>query len=195
MQDYSKLVHFLFEVGMLRKTPRSGYQFLGTGQENVAEHSFRTAIIGFVLGKLAQVDAYKLAIMCLIHDFPEARCGDFNYVNKIYNQADHVQAFKDSVAQTGLEELLNLFIEFEEVNSKESLLAQDADQLDLMLNLKEQLDLGNKYAKTWLECAQKRLRTKEGKLLAKHILNTDSQEWWFTIKDKSWWEQKSNEPK
>ncbi|MBW1775527.1 MAG: HD domain-containing protein, partial [Deltaproteobacteria bacterium] len=43
------LINFLFEVGMLKKTPRSGYQFLGTGQESVAEHSFRTAIIGYML--------------------------------------------------------------------------------------------------------------------------------------------------
>lgn len=35
-----KVVHFLFEAGMLRHTPRSGYPFLCTGRENVAEYSY-----------------------------------------------------------------------------------------------------------------------------------------------------------
>ena len=39
---------FLYEVGMLKKTPRTGYRFLGSGEESVAEHSFRTAVIGYV---------------------------------------------------------------------------------------------------------------------------------------------------
>ena len=31
-----RLADFVFELGMLRKTPRTGYQFLGSGAENVA---------------------------------------------------------------------------------------------------------------------------------------------------------------
>ena len=46
-----RLTDFLNEVGMLRHTPRSGYKFLGSGQETVAEHSHRTAVIGYVLAK------------------------------------------------------------------------------------------------------------------------------------------------
>lgn len=41
------IADFLFEVGMLCKTPRSGYQFLGSGRESVAEHILRTVFIGF----------------------------------------------------------------------------------------------------------------------------------------------------
>ncbi|MDO9630796.1 MAG: HD domain-containing protein, partial [Humidesulfovibrio sp.] len=52
----TRLADFLFECGMLRKTPRTGYQFLGSGAENVAEHSFRTAVVGFVLAKMAGAD-------------------------------------------------------------------------------------------------------------------------------------------
>ena len=46
-----RLTDFLNEVGMLRHTPRSGYAFLGSGRETVAEHSHRTAVIGYVLAK------------------------------------------------------------------------------------------------------------------------------------------------
>jgi putative hydrolase of HD superfamily len=40
------IANFLFEVGMLQKTPRSGFQFLGSGHESVAEHVFSTVFIG-----------------------------------------------------------------------------------------------------------------------------------------------------
>jgi 5'-deoxynucleotidase YfbR-like HD superfamily hydrolase len=46
------IANFLFEAGMLKRTPRSGFQFLGTGAESVAEHILRTSYIGYALGKL-----------------------------------------------------------------------------------------------------------------------------------------------
>ena len=51
----NRLCDFIFEAGMLRRTPRSGYQFLGSGRENVAEHSFLCALIGLVLAELAVI--------------------------------------------------------------------------------------------------------------------------------------------
>jgi len=55
-----EFVNFLFEVGMLKKTPRTGYQFLGSGQESVAEHSFRTVLIGYLLShQEPKADAMK----------------------------------------------------------------------------------------------------------------------------------------
>ena len=48
---------------MLKKTPRTGYQFLGTGKESVAEHSFRTAIIGYVLASIVRgVNLLKVVV-------------------------------------------------------------------------------------------------------------------------------------
>jgi putative hydrolase of HD superfamily len=76
--------------------------------------------------------------------------------------------------------------EFNEKKTKESLIAHDADQLSLILQLKEYGDLGNKYTKDWIEFARKRLCTDTAKKLADSIIATDSSQWWF--KDKSnWW--------
>ncbi|MBU1041172.1 MAG: HD domain-containing protein [Proteobacteria bacterium] len=192
----TRLADFLFECGMLRKTPRTGYQFLGTGQENVAEHSFRTAVIGFVLAKMAGADKERTAMMCLFHDLHEARTGDFNYVAHIYNTSQRTRALDDALSGTGLaEDLLPLWAELEETESLESRLAQDADQLDLMLNLKEQSDLGNKYADKWLAAAAQRFRTDEGRQLAQTILETDHTDWWFLGPDASWWEKKNGSRK
>lgn len=187
-----RLADFLFEAGMLRKTPRTGYQFLGTGSENVAEHSFRTAVAGYVLAKMAGADTSRTAMLCLFHDLHEARTGDFNYVNRIYNQSDRSASLKDATEGTGLgEDILGMWDELEDADTIEGRLAQDADQIDMILNLKEQWDLGNQYAKKWMDSALKRLRTPEGKALAERIATTDHTDWWYLAPDESWWTRKN----
>ncbi len=182
------IANFLFEAGMLKRTPRSGFQFLGTGAESVAEHIFRTTYIGYALGKLAPgANVDRMIKMCLFHDLPEARTGDLNYVNKKYVQADEKKAVED-LAQTlpfgG--EIRKLVGEFIEGKTEEAKLARDADQLEMILALKEYKDLGNKYADEWLEFSLKRLQTETGKQLARVILETDSSLWWFSDKG-DWW--------
>jgi putative hydrolase of HD superfamily len=188
----TRLTDFLFECGMLRKTPRTGYQFLGTGSENVAEHSFRTAVIGHVLAKMAGADVARTTYMCLFHDLHEARTGDFNYVNRIYNTSTRTLALEHACKGTGLEEdILGYWKELEETASLEARLAQDADQLDFILNLKEEADLGNRYASQWLETAVQRVRTPWGRELAETIATTDHADWWFLGPDPSWWARKN----
>lgn len=182
------LVNFLFEVGMLKKTPRTGYQFLGSGAESVAEHSFRTAVIGYSLSlQVPQADAKKAALMGLFHDLHEARTGDHNYVNKRYVQVDEEKALKDMAQDLPFgSEILALCQEFNDGDSLEAQISRDADQLDLILELKEQLDLGNRYASDWLGYAIERLRTESARKMAQEILETDSTEWWF-VKERERW--------
>jgi 5'-deoxynucleotidase YfbR-like HD superfamily hydrolase len=182
------IANFLFEAGMLKRTPRSGFQFLGSGAESVAEHIFRTTYIGYTLGKMVTtVNVDRLVKMCLFHDLPEARTGDLNYVNKKYVEADENKAVAD-LAQTlpfG-EEIRDLIFEFIEGKTEEAKLARDADQIEMILALKEYKDLGNKYADEWLEFSLKRLQTVAGRELTKAILETDSSMWWFSDKG-DWW--------
>lgn len=188
----TRLADLLFEAGMLRKTPRTGYQFLGSGAENVAEHSFRTALIGFVLASRAGADPFKTMALCLFHDLHEARTGDFNYVNKLYNACDSRRAMVDALAGTGLSAaVMPLHDELEAAVTPEAALAQDADQIDLIANLKEELDHGNRYAAAWIDAALARLRTDGGRELAKAVATTDHTEWWFNGPDRQWWNRKN----
>ncbi|RLB19158.1 MAG: phosphohydrolase [Deltaproteobacteria bacterium] len=182
------IVNFLFEVGMLKKTPRTGYQFLGSGSESVADHSFRTAVIGYVLAaRHSKADGQKVLLMCLFHDLPEARTGDHNYVNKRYVQVAEERAAADLVSNLGFgAEIFQLIQEFNQGETVEARLAKDADQLDLILELKEQKDLGNPYAGEWLSYALKRLTSTEAIQLASEIMETDSTDWWFEKKT-DWW--------
>ncbi len=188
METMNALINFLFEVGMLKKTPRTGYQFLGSGQESVAEHSFRAAVIGYVLSrKESGADSLKTVLMCLFHDLHEARTGDQNYVNKRYVRVDEDGAMRDLARELPFaDELLSLTREFNRGETIEARLSKDADQLSLIVELKEQQDLGNKYAGEWLHYAMKRLRTKNAKGMAREILETDWTDWWFEKKT-DWW--------
>lgn len=184
----ARVADFLFEAGMLRKTPRSGYQFLGSGRENVAEHSFRAALIGYVLADMAGANAERTAMLCLIHDFHEARTGDFNYVNSLYNSSKQRLAMEHALKGTGLtSRLLALWDEQDAEQSPEALLAKDADQLDLLLNLVEERNLGNPYAAKWIESAILRLVTPEGRTLAAQIVDSDHTDWWHKGPDADWW--------
>ena len=183
-----RIANFLFEAGMLKRTPRTGFQFLGSGAESVAEHIFRTVYIGYALGRLTEkADTDRIIKMCLFHDLPEARTGDLNYVNKKYVKADETRAVNDLAATLPFgEEIQELIFEFLKGESLEAQLAQDADQLEMILALKEYKDLGNKYAEEWLEFAIKRLKTDIARELSGKILETDSSLWWFSDKSE-WW--------
>jgi len=183
-----EIANFLFEVGMLNKTPRTGFQFLGSGKESVAEHILRTLFIGYALCKLdPSVDELKVLRMCLVHDLPEARTGDMNYMYKKYVTVDEEKAVRELTENLPFgDEIKAVLGEFNEKKTRESLLAHDADQLGLILLLKEYGDLGNKYSREWLDYAVRRLCTDEGRKLADAILRTDWTQWWF--RDKSdWW--------
>lgn len=186
--ELKAIADFLFEVGMLKRTPRSGFQFLGTGHETVAEHSLRCAVIGYVLARMSDLPTDKVVLMCLFHDLVEARTGDLNYVNKKYVRADEDAAMRDMTDNLPFgDEIRSLSSEFNQRVTVEAELAQDADQIEMILQLKELGDLGNRYAKDWISTAMKRLRTECGKRLARSILNTDFSAWWFKEKDDHWW--------
>lgn len=186
--DLHSISNFLFEVGMLNRTPRSGFQFLGSGRQSVAEHLLRVSYLGFTLGRLVpEADAGRLLHLCLLHDLVEARTGDLNYENKKYVKSDEKKALRELAATVPFgDEIIDLHEEFEEGNTLEARLARDCDQLETILFLKEQKDLGNPQADDWLPFALKRLSEPIAKELAESILNTHSSTWWFGNKD-DWW--------
>jgi putative hydrolases of HD superfamily len=182
------IANFLFEVGMLSRTPRSGYQFLGSGSESVAEHILRTIFVGYTLCKMDKsLDEQRVLKMCILHDLPEARTGDMNYVNKKYVKVDEEKAVKELTESLSFgNDIKEAIEEFNCKETRESLIARDADQIALILQLKECGDLGNKYSEEWISFAIQRLTTENGKKLSDIITKTDSSQWWFKEKG-TWW--------
>ncbi len=188
-KDKKAIINFLFEVGALSKTPRSAFYFLGSGGQSVSEHITRTAYIGYVLSILdGKVDGAKVMQMCLLHDLAETRTSDLNYVHQKYTISDEYKAIEDLAATLPFgEKILKTLKEYAARKSREAILAKEADRLEWILTLKEQVDVGNTRAKTWIPSGVKRLETKIGKDLAKEIVKTNSDDWWFSNKKDSWW--------
>ncbi len=184
----SRLADFVHEVGMLRHTPRTGWPFLGTNSENVAEHSYRTAVIGYILAKRCHASVEEVVLECLFHDLHEARTGDFNYVYHRYNTARVRDALSDCLEGTGLgDDILGLTDRFDNGEKLESRLARDADQLDFIANLVVARSNGSDFANDWLESALKRLTTEAGRELAESLVSGDPNAWWYARVPKSWW--------
>jgi len=174
-------VNFVFEAGFLKRLARTGYPYLGSGHESVAEHTCGMLYNAFVLAQYHDgVDMTRLLKMCLFHDLPETRIGDLNYVNKKYVTADEEKAVREQTERLPFgKEIVSLLHEFNEKETLEAKIAHDADQLDLLFHVKVQADIGNLQAEPWLDFAYKRLITETARQLARTAMETDSTDWWF----------------
>jgi putative hydrolases of HD superfamily len=193
--EIKDVADFLFEGRLLKKIPRSGFQFLGDGKESVAEHCFSTILIAYVISRLKpDVNAEKLLSLCLVHDLAEARVGDLNYVQKMYVTVDENKALSHMTRHLPFgEHLAGLIDEFNQKKSKEAQLAHDADQLALILELKNMSDLGKTHADKWLVKVIQRLDTDIGKYLADAILNREQDSWWLKDYNENWRNDSSEE--
>lgn len=186
--NFDSSADFIYEAGILAKTPRSGFWYLGTGQQNVAEHSFRTAIIAYMLAQMDEsVDSDKVLVMALFHDFAEARTADANYVHQKYTKVDEKAAIKDAFSQVSFgDDVEQKLLELEKRETVESQIVKEADNLELLAMLRDEQEKGNERASHWIKLTVKRLKTENGKKLAKHLIERHPDNWWFD-KDGQWW--------
>ncbi len=178
-----RIVEFLFETMLLKRVHRTGYQFLGPGKESVAEHTFAVMCIAWTLARLTpEADTGRLLTMCLVHDLPEARMGDLNYVQKQYVAADESLAVAHMTQ--GLPfgpDIRALIDEFNARETTEAKLASDADQLAFLLDLKSLSDMGYRAPEKWAGHVKERLQTTAGLELADCIATTEWDSWWLKI--------------
>ncbi|PLX68403.1 MAG: phosphohydrolase [Denitrovibrio sp.] len=187
MKQNDRVADFFYEIGIIQVMKRSGQDFLGSGTQSVADHSFRVAMMGYTLAKMSGADADKVMKMCMFHDLEESRTGDLNYLQQAYVESDDDKALKESVEGLPIEDEVHSIIdEYKAQESAEAKLAKDADVLELLFFLKEQKDKGNHQASNWISGVVKRLQTE----LAKEIFRSASEkmyyEWWYNRKDESW---------
>jgi putative hydrolase of HD superfamily len=183
--DMKSIVNFFFETGFLQRLQRSGNDFLGSGNQTVGSHIFRTVVIGYALAKLSGADILKTVLMCLFHDIEESRTGDLNYLQQRYVKSYDEKALNGVVEDLPFgKDIKNILMEFESQETFEATLAKDADTIELILYLKEEYDKGNQEAKNWIYYAKKRLINEISVHLVKEIENTSHNEWWKSVTDK-----------
>ncbi|HPN72696.1 MAG TPA: HD domain-containing protein [Candidatus Omnitrophota bacterium] len=179
-----KILDFFAEAGTLKRLKRSGWGMTGSGyEESVAEHSFRCAVIGYVLSKMEKVDPYEVLMMTLFNDIHEARIGDSHKVAHRYVDVrraekkafgEQMRVLPDAVS----EELSVIRSRHDAQVTPASLVARDADILECLIQAKEFYDMGYVKTKKFFTAAPRHLKTKSAKRLWKKALKWDSSAWW-----------------
>jgi putative hydrolases of HD superfamily len=183
-----KICNYIFELGTLKKFAHSGVKLAGVKDpDTIAEHVYRSAIIGYVLAKMEKADASKVAMICLFHDNAECRVTDLHKVARRYIDPDEgeIKAYKEQVSGFPPEtakELTNLFTEFEEAKTKEGILARDADMLEMAFQAKEYMETGYKACQDWIDNVENNIKSKSAKTLLKTMKKTGFTEWWIGLK-------------
>jgi len=172
MEDIAKL---LFEAGMLKLVPRSGWFKIGIkNPESVAEHSFRTALIAFIITYMETSDvskASKASFLALIHDFHESRTLDLHKLSRKYVSMDSGKALKEqleSLPEDMRKEIEKLMEEFGDF-------VKDADKLELLLQAKE---YSESYPSAMIYAQDLEFKTEAAKKLAEVIRSSDHR-WWL----------------
>lgn len=172
----------------MRKLARMHRQVLMTDDlsDNIATHSFRVAIIGMILAHEENVDAGKVAMMCLIHDFGEARSNDHNWVHKRYVAIDEKQIIEEQLHELPVPLFAQLAREYMSRETKEAKIAKEADLLDQILLLREYAWQGNREAEAWLHGKGtkkgneqlKKLTMESAKRLGRALYRRNPSQWW-----------------
>ncbi|MEK7162558.1 MAG: HD domain-containing protein [Patescibacteria group bacterium] len=159
---------------------------MGTGEQSVAEHLFRTAVIGYILARLtpkAKVD--RVIFLCLMHDIGEARTSDLNYVHQRYGRLAESQAVADLAKTLPFgKDIKEAYSEEQARKTLEAKIAKDADQIEWIVTLRGEGAKGNTKTKDWIKTVEKRMATPAAKRLTKLLVSTHPDRWWFDIKDK-----------
>lgn len=187
-----KLTQFLYEMAALRNIRRSHQSaFAKDDADNIAAHSFHTAIIGYFLAKELKADCDKVLKMCLFHDMEETRSGDQNWINKKY-----IKVFEKEIRNDQLknlphnEEIAELTNEYDNRETIESKIVKDADLLNQIFLLKEYEHRGFKEAGEWLYSGsqseyEKLMLTDLAKEIAGEVKKQSPHDWW-----QDFWTQK-----
>lgn len=182
------IINYFIEINTLKRIKRSGSWIAGIKDpDTVAEHAFRTAQIGYVLAHLEEADVFKVTTMCLFHDNAEARIGDHHKIMARYIDTHEAEkkATKDQLQNLPKEiseKLLKLSEEFNKLESKEAIIAKDADLIELALQAKEFLELGYHGKQNWLDNIKMALKTKSAKKMFQSMEKSSINDWWQGLK-------------
>jgi putative hydrolases of HD superfamily len=174
-----RIADFLFEAGQLKNLPRTGWHTIRAPRESVAEHSFRVALLGYALAKMAGLGAGEESLLikaCLMHDLHEARIGDLHRLAKRYAKADEKMAEREQ--RRGLMFEKDMKNVLDDLPSKLRQYLYEADKIECAITAKEYLDAGYD-TKKWIDNTKPMVKSKEGKALLAAIASTHAHGWMF----------------
>ncbi|HZN76407.1 MAG TPA: HD domain-containing protein [Micromonosporaceae bacterium] len=178
---------FIFEAGMLKRAKRAGWWIAGLKDpESIAEHSFRTAIIGTILAAMEGADPARVAMLCVLHDTQETRIGDIPHIGRRYLEAaDNNTVTADQVATCPpavADAITSAVAEYEAATTQEAIVAHDADKLECLVQAVEYRHHGLTTVQPWIDSCRAALKTDSAQRLADAALNGQPLEWLTTYR-------------
>ncbi|MET8264793.1 HD domain-containing protein [Micromonospora arida] len=180
--DAAGAMNFIFEAGVLKRAARTGWWFAGVKQpESIAEHSFRTALIGMMLAAMEGADPARVSMLCTLHDTQETRITDIPHIAKRYLTAvpntavtaDQVAACPPAVAEV----ITGAVAEYEAGETLEAVVARDADKLECLVQAVEYRHQGIDNVQRWIDSSRSALKTASAHLLADAALSGQPLAW------------------
>jgi putative hydrolase of HD superfamily len=182
--DFQRIVNLFFEIGTGRNMLRTQHQVLPQSNESILDHSFRSVIIGMIIAEMEGADSIKVQKMLIFHDLSELRTGDANFIHKFYRSDRAEEALRDQWEGIfNQQEIIELFKEFNEGETKEAVVAKDADHLDQVLLQCEYMPADSYDLKRWNHHIVKGLRTGSAQQIARFAINTKPMQWLYTFSD------------
>ena len=187
--DYKNIANFIFELNQLKRQENNGFKKCGVQHtHSTASHIWRAAQIGYILAELeGDANPEQVAAIILVHDNAEIRIGDQDKIAARYYSTKQAEmnAFQDQLKNLGLQietKWKKYFQEFEKRNTKEGIIATDADWLEQAFQAKEYVDQGYSAAEDWINNVAKALETKSAKLLLEEMKKIKFTDWWQGLK-------------
>lgn len=189
MEKEKKILNFFYELGMLKRIPRTGWiRAQIKHPESIGDHTSRSTFIAFVIGKIEGADAKECALINAFHEMGECRVNDLDKVQSSYftNKREvEKQAVKDQLEMLPEEvakELGSYVLEEGNDSTKEHIIARDSDYVECALQAKEYLEQGYTHCQNWIDNCKKCVKTETAKKLLEMVDNSNSQDWYKNLK-------------
>ena len=153
--ELENLACFFHLAGKLKLEKRKGWLDRGVRDcESVADHSFRLALMSLVFAERQKLDAGRALKLAIVHDLPEAICGDIavrvkEEMQKVSNNEKKLleeSALKREMELLPLDvarEVKALWEEYEARETKEAKLVYELDRLEAIFQAVEYEKAGN----------------------------------------------------
>lgn len=136
-----KQIEFIKEIDKIKYIERKTKLFNSDRRENDAEHSWHLAMMALVLAEHANedIDLLKVIKMVLIHDIVEIDSGDIFFYDADNGHNNTEAELKAAKRIFGIlpaeqaEELINIWLEFEDAETAEARFAKSLDRFEPLL--------------------------------------------------------------
>jgi putative hydrolase of HD superfamily len=180
--DAADITAFLYEIGQLKRSPRTGWLTAGVrSPESVADHSYRASVIAVAIAAMEGADPQRAAFLAIWHDTQETRTTDLSHLTKKYvtpTPNETVTSAQVSNLPVALADVIRGAVaEYEARATREARCARDADKIELLLQAREYADQGHPGLRPFMDSALATLQTAAARALAAAAIEQGSLDW------------------